>query len=475
MSGEALRGLRAVRLRHGPPLPAGFRHLQVEMPPAPGVDRQAVVVDLARAEDHRLVLAAVARHWWSADHGQLDTCTASAAELDAQGQAFLDVGRLGLVDPALLTEPGCPLRPPDPGRRHTWVRAERLGAAPTRGWVPYSLALPLSYETRPGEPRTHPPLLAGLGAGTGVCQATARAWEALRVEDALWLWWSDPWRTPPEPVEPDPEAARLWEAEGLEVRLAALPDSLGGKVALALVDDGRVAAVGGGPGTGRRGQREAVARALWQLVVARALSDPHDALHRTSAHALVPFRPEGDYLRCAGPRRRRLLDPLGHVQLLLDPVVREEVLRRAEPRSAAGRPSTAAQARRAVGAGGQGAAAGRPGEAGPGGEGGDGAVPEPEDLPLGEAWVIRLGPPADQDLTDESMACVRLLVPGASSLPLGAFPPHPHVAASARLRLRRRAEAEAVPFPGATDPPGAGPRSRPGPGQGGEPLPFPGW
>jgi len=84
-------------------------------------------------------------------------------------------------------------------------------------------------------------------------------------------------------------------------------------------------------GIDRGGRRQACARALWQLVVARALDDPDDPLHRTAGHVLgvlSPHREDRRYLDAFGPLHRRLLDPLCHVQLLLDPRMRAEIRRR---------------------------------------------------------------------------------------------------------------------------------------------------
>lgn len=106
-----------------------------------------------------------------------------------------------------------------------------------------------------------------------------RAWDDLRVKDTLWTWWSDPCAPLPRRLPPDASAVRLWHSDGLEIGLAILPCSLGGSITMAVVDGGDLTALGGGPGIGRDGQCTAVARALWQLVIARALDDPGNALH----------------------------------------------------------------------------------------------------------------------------------------------------------------------------------------------------
>lgn len=484
-------GLRAVRLRHGPPLPAAFRHYQVSMPQAPGVDDLAVAVDMSQTDEQRLLGEVVARHWWSADHGQRPVRLASPAELSAFGEEHLAVEAMGLLDPALREEPGCPVEAVDPRRRHAWVGAQLLGSSPGRGWVPYSMAFPRWMDTRPGEPPTHPPFLSGLGAGASRAEAVVRAWEELSVEDALWTWWSDPC-APVLQLLPPEASAGPWQSDGLEIGLAVLPCSLGGSITVAVVDDGELTVLGGGPGTGRDGRLAAVARALWQLVMARALADPGNALHRAGGGApggigaLAPYRCDRRYLEQAGRRWRNLLDPIAHVQLLLDPVMREEIGRRI------GRGTAGAAARRTAGGDRPGAPHGldgsssailpaptRPSCDAPGAD----HLPEGAVLPRGQAWVVDLGP---GEGVRGSTHCVRLLVPGAGSLPLGAFPPDPRVAAAARARIGQRGGApRAVPEAGSRGAPEPGPRGGgacavQGPGQdrhavGRGSLPYPGW
>lgn len=60
-------------------------------------------------------------------------------------------------------------------------------------------------------------------------------------------------------------------------------------------------------------------------------------------------------------------------------------------------------------------------------------LPEHAALPQGEAWVV--DPPEPRTGAGGSMHCVRLLAPGAGTLPLGALPPDPRVAAREWIRL----------------------------------------
>lgn len=60
-------------------------------------------------------------------------------------------------------------------------------------------------------------------------------------------------------------------------------------------------------------------------------------------------------------------------------------------------------------------------------------LPEHAALPQGEAWVV--DPPEPRTGAGGSMHCVRLLAPGAGTLPLGALPPDPRVAAGEWIRL----------------------------------------
>ena len=227
--------LSAVRLRHDAPFPPDFRHYQLSMPQAPGVDERAVAVAIAEeteVDDTALLRTTAARHWWSADHGQLPVRIASPRELIDGGEQILEVPALGLLDPSLLEEPGCPIERVDPTRPHAWVPARRLGDRPADGWVPYSLAFARPHDTRPDEPRTHPPLLAGLGAGSSRRRARRAAWASLCAEDALWTWWSDPSAPAPTPLDSAgaQEDARAWGADGLSVGFGILSGGLDSRV-----------------------------------------------------------------------------------------------------------------------------------------------------------------------------------------------------------------------------------------------------
>ena len=426
-----------------------LRHYQLSMPQAPGVDERAVAVAIAEeteVDDTALLRTTAARHWWSADHGQLPVRIASPRELIDGGEQILEVPALGLLDPSLLEEPGCPIERVDPTRPHAWVPARRLGDRPADGWVPYSLAFARPHDTRPDEPRTHPPLLAGLGAGSSRRRARRAAWASLCAEDALWTWWSDPSAPAPTPLDSAgaQEDARAWGADGLSVGFGILSGGLGSRVCLAVVDDGGITALGAASGSDRGGRRQACARALWQLVVARALDEPDDPLHRTAGHVLgvlSPHREDRRYLDAFGPLHRRLLDPLCHVQLLLDPRMRAEIRRRtgtvaAGPVAGAGR------------------ATGRPVRTA--------RITQPVPparpagcFPRGCAWEVLLS----EGSAPQGDVCVRLLVPGASTLPLGAFPPDPEVARPARRRLGRWTDGEGRA--------GVPPRT--------SPWPYPGW
>lgn len=409
---EALRvrAVRAVRIVHDPPLPAAFLHYQLALPSAPGVDAVAAAVGMSGDDPDGLLSRAAARHWWSADHGQLPLRLASSGELAAAGWPRLPAERLGLADPALLTEPGCPLEAPDPDRRHAWVPARLLrepcaAEEGTPGWVPYSLAFPRWQDTRAEEPRTHPPFFAGIGAGTDVAEASADAWAQLRAQDALWAWWSDPRAPSPFPLAPSAQIAALCEGGGpLRLQLGHIPAPLGGRAVLARAEAEGLSALGAACGPEEAAQRAAVAGALWQLVVARALDDPGDALHRSGVAGLSPYRADRAYLAAAGPRRRRLLDPLGHVQLLLDPILQAEIARRFAQRA---EPAAAAE-------------------------------PAASRAPVGGVWRVRLSPAGSAGGT----VCVRLLVPAARTLPLGAFPPEPSAGE------QRAARPEGLPYPG---------------------------
>lgn len=419
-----LDALTAVRLRHGPDVPPGFHHHQVAMPAARGVDAHAVAVQLVGgppgvpdAPDPDVLTAAAVRHWAGEDHGQLDVVRTSADALRADGVPVLTLAELGLVDPQVLAAPGCPLVRVDARTALTWVRATRVGpdGVVAGGRVPYGQVVVRYLDGRPDEPVAHPLTMAGLGAAPGPDAAVEAAWADVVAQDAAWTWWSDAAAPVPGTLPPDPEVAAAWAGSPLRLDLRVLPSPLlaGGAadVVLAVVDDGVVTtlAVAAGP----RAQQAAAARALWQLVVARDLADPAGSLVRSGA---AVHRPAADHLAAAGPGARGLVDPLHHVQLTLDPVVRARVHARL------GGVRTVAPA----------------------------ALPAPAAPltadPSVTRWVVDLTTP---DVAARGWACARVLVPGASRLAPGAFPPDPAVARTAARRLGRTAgPRETVPWPG---------------------------
>ena len=421
---------RPVRLRHPPPFPSAFQHLQVAMPAAPGVDAQAVVVDLADDVDAALVDAAVRRHWWSADHGQLSPRRATARELAAEGGPVLRMGDLGWVDPAERALPGFPLAPDTDDVPRLWVRARRVDAAgAVQGWMPYTASVARPTDARPDEALVHPPLLGGFGAGADPVSAFDAAWRGVVVEDALWCWWTG--LASAASVEPIPEVRRLWADADLGLTLRRLDRGVLAPVTLAAVDDGIALTVGGGFGQDAAAHRTAIALALWQLAIARSLDDPAGAL---SAPGVITHRPDRRYAPSSAAGRRRLLDPLAHVQLSLDPRVRGAVRQRLD----AAAPACDAPTR--TGDGGW-DAGDRPHGAPPAFPSADPSDGIPPADPV-ERWTVDLAPDA---------RVVRVLSPAAVPFPLGAFRLDPALVDRAARRGGRAptaAAAEQTPFPG---------------------------
>jgi len=389
---------RPVRVRHPAPFPAAFQHLQVAMPAAAGVDAHAVVVDLAPEADPAAIDAAVRRHWWSADHGQLEVRRASARELVADGALVLRASELGWVDPTERAMPGFPLAPDDDVVERRWVRARRAGA---EGWMPYTAAVARPGDARPDEPLTHPPLLGGFGAGTDSHDARAQAERATVVDDALWCWWTG--LAPAASLDLSSEVRKLWADADLDLTLRRLDRGVLGPVTLAAVDDGRLLAVGGGYGLDAVGQRAAIARALWQRVIARSLDDPGSDLHALGVPGVLAHRADRRYAPEEPGGRRRLLDPLAHVQLALDPRVRIALRERLDDLRP-GRPAVS-------------------------------VAPE--------TWTVDLVPDG---------GVVRALIPAAIPLPLGAFRLDPALVAAAARRPGANpvtpTAAAQIPFPG---------------------------
>ncbi|QGQ19419.1 hypothetical protein GC089_09500 [Cellulomonas sp. JZ18] len=432
-----LDALTAVRLRHGPGLPPGFHHHQVRMPPAPGVDAHAVAVQLTDGRpDPDVLVDAVVRHWAGEDHGQLDVVDATAAQLRARGVPLLDLSDLRLVDPDVLARPGCPLVRVDDRTRTAWVAATRHRAdgTVTAGRVPYSQAVVRWLDARPDLPVAHTMNMTGLGAGRGDAAALEAACRDVAAQDAAWTWWSDTAAPTPEAVPVVQGVATAWGASPLSLDLRRLPSPLGVPVVLAVVDDGDVATVAVAAGPDHEAQPRAAARALWQLVVARDLADAGGSLVRSGVPGLAPYRRDRDYLDAAGPGFRGLVDPLAHVQLTLDPAVRTRLHARLGPGSARRRAQRAGASTRAD--------APRDPRATAGWSGATAAVRAAGR----DVWVVDLTTP---EVAATGWRCVRVLVPGTSRLPVGAFPPDPAVAhAAARDLGRRPGPAEVLPWPG---------------------------
>ena len=407
---------RPVRLRHPPPFPSAFQHLQVAMPAASGVDAHAVVVDLAEEVDAALVDAAVRRHWWSADHGQLSPRRATVRELTAEGRPVLRVDALGWVDPAERALPGFPLAPDADDAPRLWVRARRDDASGSaEGWMPYTAAVARPTDTRPDEPLVHPPLLGGFGAGVDPVSAFEAAWRGVVVDDALWCWWTG--LAPAASVDPSPEVRRLWADADLALTLRRLDRGVISPVTLAAVDDGIAQTVGGACGQDATAQRTAIARALWQLAIARRLDDPAGSL---SAPGVVAHRADRRYAPSSAAERRRLLDPLAHVQLSLDPRVRRVLQQRLDSAATASSPRVSRT------------------------DGTPSASRDPGAPPAApvETWTVELSPDS---------RVVRVLSPAAVPLPLGAFRLDPALIDRAARRLGHGVTAEAEqqrPFPG---------------------------
>ncbi|MFC8190286.1 hypothetical protein ACFUMH_01345 [Cellulomonas sp. NPDC057328] len=423
MPEAALDALHAVRLTHGPDLPAGFHHHQVRMPVARGVDAHAVAVQLTDGPaDPDVLVDAAVRHWAGEDHGQLDVLDTTAADLRAAGVPVLTLDDLRLVDPEVLAQPGCPLVRVEDRTRTAWAAATWHAPDGTvaTGRVPYAQAVVRWLDARPDVPVAHPLNMAGLGAGRDRAAAVEAACRDLAAQDAAWTWWADADAPAPPPVPLAAGVARAWGASPLTLDVRRLPSHLGASVALAAVDDGDVTTVAVAAGPDERAQATAAARALWQLVVARDLADAGGSLLRSGAPGLAPHRQGRDYLAAAGPGHRRLVDPLGHVQLTLDPVVRDRL------RDRLGRRPTVTASARGAGPGVASAAAVRAAGS--------------------DLWVVDLTTP---DVAAHGWCCVRVLVAGASRLPVGAFPPDPVVARGAARRLGREpGPVEQAPWPG---------------------------
>lgn len=407
-----------------PALPPGFRHLHAELPHLASIDARFQVDALAPAgtfdeDDEAAVLSGV-EHYCGAYFGQGEPRLASLAELEG-GQAVA-ITDWEPHDPELHLQPGFPFARCDADSPLWWLAGEERGR---RSWVPLSLVHVGWLEAGLSPAQVfHGHNFTGMKAGRTLTEAAERACAHVAAHDAVAVWWHAG-RDARLPAAPVPEKLRsAWGASRLELRLLQVPSTAGVPVRLAVVDDPARDLVSLGFAAHRSGQRAAelaVVEALIQHASARDLDSPDslirnaEALGNGAVAGLAPHDPERRYLDAFGPGFRGLIDPMGHVQLGLDPRVAALVRDRTTP----GDPKPQA--------------------------------PEPDSIRSAlerDHRVIIVDATADR-VAEAGYRVARAIVPGLARIQPAAFPLDPRTRlASAAARLGWNAPAETTPYPG---------------------------
>ncbi|GAB3598647.1 YcaO-like family protein [Microbacterium tumbae] len=340
---DAVTGIlrRIVERPRDPQSPPEFVHLHAELPHLSSIDGRFRPDPLAPAggfrgaatpPEHEAILSGVA-HECGAYLGQGVRRAASAAELRLAGERVLTVTEWRPHDPRLHEMPGFPFVRDDPALRTTWLRGEDAQGA---CWVPLSLVHAGYLASRLDDlPPTNGHNLVGLQAGFTRAEALDRAAAHLIAQDAVARWWSGGSRLAETPL---PAVAR-WEQSPWRVRVMAVPSRFGMPVRLAVVDDPAEGVVALGHGCAQS-PSEAAARALSEALVqhasARDLLRP-DSLIRDAAAlgnggvaGLAPYDARRRYAD-AFSDRRRMIDPMCHLQYGLDPEAVDHTRRRLEP------------------------------------------------------------------------------------------------------------------------------------------------
>lgn len=327
-----------------PALPQGFRHLHAELPHLASIDARFQIDALAPAgaldaSDEPGVLSGV-EHYCGAYFGQGERRLAALADLE--GERAVAIPEWEPHDPALHEQSGFPFARFDLDTPLWWLAGEERGE---RCWVPLSLVHVgwLEAGLTPAEV-FHGHNFTGMKAGRTLAEAAERACAHVAAHDAVAVWWhaGGDVELPEATVPAKVQAA--WGASRLGLRILQVPSTSGVPVRLAVVDDPDLDLVSLGFAADRSGERAAelaVVEALIQHVSARDLAAPGslirnaEALGNGAVAGLAPFDPERRYLDAFGPGFRGLIDPMGHVQLGLDPRVAALVRERTVPGASA--------------------------------------------------------------------------------------------------------------------------------------------
>lgn len=260
---------------------------------------------------------------------------ASFAELATAGEPAIDPADLALFSEEQHAIRGFPFVPFTRDLRVLWTRGEDLTTG-TPCWVPASWVW-TTWNTGPaaGEPKTNGTIFAGIAAGRSREEAERGTLAELIERDAVHLAWTSgaplPRLIPPRWMEP----LLVGGGGAVTIELYHFPNEFGLPVIGALLRDHEadVLAMGQACRTDpMQAALKAVAEAAQLDLVARALADREsglaDRLAAVPGASLHPWRADRTYASLFGPDWRGARDLLCHLQLYLDPALREPLAER---------------------------------------------------------------------------------------------------------------------------------------------------
>ncbi len=269
-----------------------------------------------------------------------DLLRGTSAELAEAGRQVLDPADLALYSAAQYELPGFPFVPFTRDLDLSWVPGRDLGSG-GEVLVPAALAYLNAYRgLRRPEPAIAYQAFAGIAAGMGRLAAERAALEELIERDAVAIWWASGSRATAIDIGDDPalsEAAADPRAADLRWRFLRIPCAFEVPVVAAFVEDSSRGIVGFGSAC-RPTPRGAAAKALTEAIVTytigRQLADYGSGFWadaragRLSQEPYRPFRVDRGYRGTFRDDWRDLTVLDLNLQLYLDPVMRDEPLRR---------------------------------------------------------------------------------------------------------------------------------------------------
>ena len=258
--------------------------------------------------------------------------TTTAKRLRQAGERVVSGDDLALHSPWQYEQPGFPFVSLNGDTEAAWVPAEE-GQDGSRVFVPASVVYLGDITNHYAVPATNYPVGAGIAAGPTQEQAIEAAICEAVERHALATAWAR--GAPFSAVEIPPTMSAARHLAGVDaVEAWAVPNTFNLPVLLVSVSDAKRDLIGFGCAlreTPEAAIWKAFSEALLSLQSAQALDDPTHPIHELTATGrtpLKPHRPDRQYRREYATDWRDVTDIACHVQLLLDPAVRQAVMDR---------------------------------------------------------------------------------------------------------------------------------------------------